>query len=180
MSTPRTTTRTLTTLLLGAALAATAHAQLACTKIGFAPGTPDPNRCVAVVDLDRTPAAPSTLAQANRHADAGDARTLQTATTHADAGDAHTLEAAAQHTAQRIADADQRLSAGIAQAAALVYIEPWANRQTTVNVGAASYGGQTALGVTLAHQFGRTTFSAGAATSGSSRTLVRASLGWRF
>lgn len=133
---------------------------------------PMPIEVIVVDDIDLSPA--------RRHADRGDARTLQQARAHADAGDARTLNAATQHGSAQVAGLQRQAFAGIAQAAAVVPLDPRSNGETTVNLGAASYGGQNALGLSLAHQSGRVTFTGGVGTSGSKRTLVRASLGWRF
>lgn len=170
-------TRTITTLLL-AALAATAtiaHAE----EIERTPGIPMPKPTPGPT-LPAEPEAITSLQPAITHADRGDARTLQQAHDYATQGDARTLHAAQQHTATRVAGLQRETAAGIAQAAALVPLDPWADGETTVNVGAATYGGQTALGLSLAHQSGRVVFSGGVGTSGSKRTLVRLSLGWRF
>lgn len=126
---------------------------------------------VITIPADRIDFSP-----AYRYADRGDERTLQQATAHADAGDARTLDTATQ----RIAALDERISAGIAQASALQPLDPVTSGQTTINLGAATYNSQHALGIVMAHQSGRTTFTAGAATSGSGRSLVRLSMGWRF
>lgn len=184
------------TLLLAASLAAittTAHAEgyLECTRA--APEFNVNQVCVwrdgpppAVQPEPATPAAPTapdnTLHRANAYAARGDARTLQQAQAHADAGDARTLSAAMQHSTALVAGLRREAFAGIAAAAALVPMDPNTDGQTTLNVGAATYGGQTALGVALSHQAGRTVLNAGVGfgSNGSKRTLVRVGLGWRF
>lgn len=172
----RTSLATLALLAAGAANSATY-----CSKIGFDPGTPDPNRCVVIGDgATAAPPAPDTLEQANRYADRGDERTLQEARAHADAGDARTLDAATQHTTTQVTTLQKEAFAGIAQAAALVPLAPAADGETTLAIGAASYGGQAALGLTLAHQLGRLTLNAGVGKAGGQRTLVRVGMGWRF
>lgn len=177
---------TIRTLLLSAGLVATSatHAEIGCTKIGFEPGTPDPNYCFTIAepapDAPTQPTAASAPKQAKAYADAGDARTLQQAQAHADAGDARTLEAARQHTTVQVAALQKEAFAGIAQAAALAPLAPAADGETTLNLGGATYGGQSALGVALAHQLGRMTLNAGVGKAGGQRTLVRVGLGWRF
>lgn len=166
-------TRTITTLLLAAmATAATIASAEELRPPSIPMPKPMPIEVIAVDDIDLTPA--------NRYADHGDARTLQQAQAYADQGDARTLHAAQQHTTAQVAGLQREAAAGIAQAAALVPLDPRADGETTVNLGAATYGGQTALGLSLAHQSGRVVFTGGVGTSGGKRHLVRASLGWRF
>lgn len=169
------------TLLLAAVLAA-AGSVAAAEDFAGPPDIPTPRpmpkpmpiEVIVVDDIDLSPA--------NRHADRGDARTLQQAQAYADAGDARTLNAANQHSAAQVAGLQREAFAGIAAAAALVPMEPNGDGQTTLNVGAATYGGQTALGLALSHQVGRTVVNAGVGfgSNGSKRTLVRVGLGWRF
>lgn len=172
-----------------ATLATAASAQSAgqwCTKIGFELGQPNPNVCFDIGVKGPVPSAPaqaaaaSALQQANAHANAGDARTLQQAQAHADQGDARTLDAAEQHTSALLAGLQKEAFAGIAQAAALVPLAPAADGETTLNIGAASYGGQGAVGLAIARQIGRTTVNAGIGSAGGKRHLVRVGLGWRF
>ncbi len=148
------------------------------------------------VNLDQMQAGDAaTLGSANAYADAGDARTLRAAQGYADAGDARTLQSANQYTDQRAAETlaaanqhtDAQVSAlrkeafaGIAQAAALVPMAPSGEGETTLNVGVAAYGGQTAIGVAVARQIGRVTLNGGIAASGGKRNLVRMGAGWRF
>lgn len=80
---------------------------------------------------------------------------------------------------------DRNLSMGIAQAAALTAITPVAPGETTVNFGVGHYAGQSAGGLTIAHQLNdRWTAHGGAAFkisgSGKGSTLVRAGIGYRF
>lgn len=181
------------TLLLAACLAAitsTAHAEgyLECTRA--APEFNVNQVCVwrdgpppAVQPEPATPAAPdNTLHRANAYAARGDARTLQQAQAYADAGDARTLNAATQHSTALVTGLQREAFAGIAQAAAVVPMEPRFDGETTLNVGAATFGGQSALGLALSHQVGRTVLNAGVGigSNGSKRTLVRVGLGWRF
>lgn len=184
------------TLLLAASLAAAttvarAEGYLECTR--SAPEFQLPQICVwrdgpppAVQPPPATPAVPAapadTLKRAKRYADRGDAHTLQQAQAYADAGDARTLDAANQHSTALVVGLQREAFAGIAQAAALVPMEPNGDGETTLNVGAATYGGQTALGLALSHQVGRTVVNAGVGfgNNGSKRTLVRVGLGWRF
>jgi trimeric autotransporter adhesin len=164
------------TIILSAVLAAIGSASFA-EEVVREPGIPMPKPTPGVPS---DPAPITSLKPAIAHADRGDARSLQQAQAYADQGDARTLNAAQQHTAAQVAGLQRDTAAGIAQAAALVPLDPSADGETTVNVGAATYAGQTALGLSLSHRTGRMTFSAGAGTSGSSRTLVRVGLGWRF
>lgn len=152
--------------LLIAAGSASAQTTI-CTK------ATSPGRCFVLKPIPReTP----NLQPAFEHADEGDARTLQQAQEHADQGDAATLGAATK----QIATLRNDTAAGIAQSAALVHIEPWADGQTTVNVGVATYGGQTAVGLAVARQVRTTTLNLGIATAGSGRNVVRVGMGWRF
>ena len=137
----------------------------------------------------------ATLSAANAHADAGDARTLRSANAHANAGDARTLSAAQGYTDQRASDtlnsANQftteqvstlrkQAFAGIAQAAALTPLLPSGQGKTTVNVGAASYGGQAALGMTFAHRLENIVFSGGVGVGSGSKSLVKVGAGFEF
>lgn len=187
------TTRTIATLLLAAGLAAisaAAHAEgyLDCTRA--APEFNVGQVCVwrdgpppVVQPEPATPAAPTapdnTLHRANAYAARGDARTLQQAQAYADAGDARTLNAAMQHSTALVASLQREAFAGIAQAAAVAPMEPRFDGETTLNVGAATFGGQSALGLALSHQVGNTIVNAGVGF-GTKRTLVRVGLGWRF
>lgn len=175
--------KTIITIAAAAFAASTAIAQsIGCTKIGFKPGTPDPNYCFVITPEPAPAVKPSsnTLHIANAHADAGDARTLQQARTHADQGDVRTLDAAKQHSTAQVTALQKEAFGGIAQAAALAPMEPHTDGQTTINIGAAAYGGQAAIGLAIAHQFGRATASAGVGTTGGKHNLVRIGLGWRF
>lgn len=164
------------TIILAAVLAAIGSAASA-EEFTRPPANPMPKPTPGVPS---EPEPITSLKPAIAHADRGDARTMQQAQAYADQGDARTLHAAQKNAAAQVAGLHREAFAGIAQAAALVPLDPSADGETTVNVGAATYGGQTALGLSLAHRTGRMTFSAGAGTSGSSRTLVRVGLGWRF
>lgn len=172
--------KTIITLAAAAALATAAMAQTS--------DTPRPNPTpVPCIHCNTPPATggdstaiSNTLHIANAHADAGDARTLLQAQNHADQGDARTLEAATQHSTAQVTTLQKEAFGGIAQAAALVPMEPQADGETTLNVGAASYGGQAAIGLAISHQFGRATASAGVGTTGGKHKLVRVGLGWRF
>lgn len=124
--------------------------------------------------------APVDFAPANRYADRGDKRTLQQAQAYADAGDARMLDAANQHTAAKVAGLRIEAFAGIASAAALAPMEPNGNGKSTLNVGVASYGGQTAIGLSFARQFNGMTLNAGASKSNNGRTLTRVGFGWNF
>lgn len=169
------------TLLATALATSAAMAQgIGCTKIGFKPGTPDPNYCFQITPEPTAKPSSDTLSIANAHADAGDARTLQQAQTHADQGDARTLNAATQHNTALNTALQKEAFGGIAQAAALAPMDPQNDGETTINIGAAAYGGQAALGLAISHQFGGTTFNAGAGTAGGKHNLVRFGLGWRF
>jgi hypothetical protein len=80
---------------------------------------------------------------------------------------------------QPVAVARNEAFAGVAQSAALVVLTPDPGG-STMNIGAANYGGQSAIGMTFAHRQGSTIFSGGAAASNSGRGLVRLSMGWSF
>lgn len=166
------------TIILAAVLAAIGSASFA-EEVVREPGIPMPKPRPGP-EMPAEPAPITSLKPAIVHADRGDARTLQQAQAYAEQGDARTLHAAQQHTSAQVAGLQREAFAGIAQAAALVPLDPSADGETTINVGAATYAGQTALGLNLSYRTGRMTFSAGAGTSGSSRTLVRVGLGWRF
>lgn len=59
------------------AVSGAAHAeQLACTKIGFPLGTPDPNKCFAIAD-DATPITPAPVAAASASSNAQSNATAQ-------------------------------------------------------------------------------------------------------
>jgi trimeric autotransporter adhesin len=137
----------------------------------------------------------ATLRSANAHADAGDARTLRNANAHADAGDARTLSAAQGYTDQRASEtlgsANQFTSeqvstlrkqafAGIAQAAALAPLLPSAAGKTTVNVGAATFGGQAAVGMSFAHRLKSLVVSGGIGVGSGSKSLVKIGAGFEF
>lgn len=132
-----------------------------------------------------------TLRQAQRYADAGDARTLRQARgytdqmaaetrAYADAGDARTLDAARQHTDAEVGALRKETSAGIAQAAALVPMAPAGDGESTVNVGVASYRGQSAVGLAYARQVGSVVINGGLAFGSGKHRLVRIGAGWRF
>lgn len=133
---------------------------------------PMPIEVIVVDDIDLSPA--------RRYADRGDKRTLQQAQAHADAGDARTLDAANKHAAAQVAGLRIEAFAGIASAAALVPMEPNGPGKSTLNVGVASYGGQTAIGLSFARQFNGMTLNAGASKSNNGRTLTRVGFGWNF
>lgn len=180
------------TLLLAACLAAFSTTTLAeeVRDPGEAVPKPTPSPVVREPGTPMPKPRPGTppsstridLSPAHRYADRGDARTLQQAQAYADAGDARTLDAAHQHSAALVVGLQREDFAGIAQAAALVPMEPNGDGETTLNVGAATYGGQTALGLAFSHQIGSTVVNAGVGfgSNGSKRTLVRVGLGWRF
>ena len=176
-------TRTTLAALAIATLTTAASAQSAgqwCTKIAFQPGQPDPNVCYSPGAKGPVPSAPTQAAAATAHANEGDKRALQQAQDYTDQGDARTLQTAAQHTGAQLAGLQREAFGGVAQAAALVPLAPAADGETTLNVGAASYGEQSAVGVAIAHQIGRTTFNAGFGSSGGNRHLVRVGFGLRF
>ena len=85
-----------------------------------------------------------------------------------------------QHTSQEVGALRKEAFAGIAQAAALIPLVPGGDGETTVNVGVASYGGQTAVGLAFAHQKGRVMFNGGVGLGSGKRHLVRMGAGWRF
>ena len=70
--------------------------------------------------------------------------------------------------------------AGIAQAAAMVNMSPDVDGETTLNVGVASYGGQTAIGLSVARQVGRTILHGAVGAGAGNRNLLRVGAGWRF
>lgn len=168
------------TIILAAVLSAIGSAASAEQWLDCPMSIPErPSALPCVLRGDPAPSA-GPAGASTAYVNLGDARTMQQAQAYADQGDARTLSAAQQNTAAQVAGLQREAFAGIAQAAALVPLDSSADGETTVNVGAATYGGQSALGLSLAHRTGRMTFSAGAGTSGSSRTLVRVGLGWRF
>jgi len=70
---------------------------------------------------------------------------------------------------------------GIAQAAAIIPLAPSGAGDTTVNVGFASYGGEQAGGIALAHQVGaRINLNAGMGLSGNGMNLLRVGAGFHF
>lgn len=69
--------------------------------------------------------------------------------------------------------------AGIAQSAALVPLMP-SQGKTTLNLGAANFGGQSALGLTVAHRVNGFVLSGGASVGTSGPGLVRVSAGFEF
>ena len=92
------------------------------------------------------------------------------------------LAAANTYTDQQIKQLKSQANSGIAQAAAIVPLAPSGAGDTTVNVGFASYGGEQAGGIALAHQVGeRFNLNAGLGFSGNSSTnLVRVGAGFHF
>ena len=92
------------------------------------------------------------------------------------------LAAANSYTDQQIKQLKSQANSGIAQAAAIVPLAPSGAGDTTVNVGFASYGGEQAGGIALAHQVGeRFNLNAGLGFSGNSSTnLVRVGAGFHF
>ena len=169
------------TLIVSAVLAACSAAAMAEDFAG-PPDIPtprpipsDPKPIIEIIVVENADLSP-----ANRYADRGDKRTLQQAQAYADAGDARTLDAANKHTAAQVAGLRIEAFAGIASAAALVPMEPNGPGKSTLNVGVASYGGQTAIGLSFARQFNGMTLNAGASKSNNGRTLTRVGFGWNF
>ncbi|MDO9280794.1 MAG: YadA-like family protein [Methylotenera sp.] len=94
---------------------------------------------------------------------------------------AGTLAAANTYTDQQIKQLRSQAYSGIAQAAAIIPLAPNGAGGTTINVGFASYGGEQAGGVALAHQWGeRVNLNAGLGFSGSGTNLVRVGAGFHF
>lgn len=161
--------------------------EIACTKIGFEPGTPDPNYCVVVgppvsqtkPGQKQPPKTDNTLRRAKNYADNGDERTLHQSSENAAKGDSETLESANKYAAEQVSGLRKEAFTGVAQAAALAPMEPNGDGKSTVNIGVATYEGQSAIGISYARQIGQMTFNAGVSTSGR-RSLARVGLGWSF
>lgn len=90
------------------------------------------------------------------------------------------LQQANDYTNAQIAALRREAFCGIAQAAALVPLAPSGSGETTVNVGLASYSGESAGAVAVAHQAGMVDLNAGVGFANGSKSLVRVGLGWRF
>jgi hypothetical protein len=76
-------------------------------------------------------------------------------------------------------DSKQAFS-GIAQSSALVLLMPSAVGKSTLNLGAANFGGQSAIGLTFAHRTNSLVLSAGAAFGSGGKNLVRLGAGMEF
>ena len=77
----------------------------------------------------------------------------------------------------------QQTHQGIAQAASLVMLTPSTAGKSTLNLSAASYSGESAIGLTFAHRLTEQTFfslGASTGTQSTNRTLVRVSAGVQF
>lgn len=68
---------------------------------------------------------------------------------------------------------------GIAQAASLQMLMP-SDGKSTLNLSGATFGGQSAIGLTFAHRTQSLVFSAGAAFGSSGKSLVRVGAGMEF
>lgn len=156
---------------IGVLLVATAHAQpMACTKIGFQPGTPDPNRCYPVVNGDAAPAAPAPRPIAEKPPQAQPQPATQPPAAVAPTDYAAPIAALRKHAA-----------AGIAQAAAIVPMLPARVGNTTLHIGGANYGGQSALGLSIAHRPTQSLVITGGFSAGTSGPrLVRIGAGIEF
>ena len=89
--------------------------------------------------------------------------------------------AAEQQPAAQLATLRQQAFEGIAQAAALTPLLPSSAGKTTLNIGAATYQGETAIGLSLAHRPTQSlVFSAGISAGQSRRNLVQISAGFQF
>jgi autotransporter adhesin len=96
-------------------------------------------------------------------------------------GSSDTLLQANAYTDQQIGALRKEAFRGIAQAAALIPLAPAGAGETTVNVGVATYGGETGGGIAVAHQLGsRLNLNGGVGFSSGGKSLVRAGMGWRF
>ena len=143
------------------AVSLTANSQeLACTKIGFEPGTPNPNRCFVVVSDSAKPAKKPKPVKPGA---APMPKPIEV------------VEVVPDTSAQFRKEA----FSGIAQAAALVPLMP-SQGKTTLNLGAANFGGQSALGLTIAHRVNGFVLSGGASVGTSGPGLVRVSAGFEF
>jgi autotransporter adhesin len=92
-----------------------------------------------------------------------------------------TLASANAYTDQQIGQLRSQAYRGIAQAAAIVPLVPSGDGDTTVNIGFASYGGEQAGGLAVAHQIGeRLNINAGVGFSGKGFNLVRVGVGMHF
>ena len=91
------------------------------------------------------------------------------------------LAAAKAYTDQEVGALRREAFRGIAQAAALIPLAPSATGETTLNVGLATYGGESAGGVAVAHQVGENwNLNGGIGFSGGGKSLARIGLGLRF
>ena len=79
------------------------------------------------------------------------------------------------YTDQQVGALRREAFRGIAQAAALVPLAPGGVGETTVNVGVANYGGETAGGIAVAHQLGASlNLNAGVGFAGGGKLRSRA------
>lgn len=100
---------------------------------------------------------------------------------YVDSAETMMLASARAYTDSQISSLSKEAFRGIAQAAAIIPMAPAGAGQTTVNAGVAGYGGESAGGIAVAHQFNDAiNLNAGVGFSGGSKSLVRAGVGWRF
>jgi autotransporter adhesin len=177
MRTKEKTTMIMKTVLLPVAvmvLAATAinaHAAVVCTEVTRPNGTP----ALACKNVPIDEPAPGTSAGNNPVAIPGNNAPALPAV-------AITPAMATAASAAQVATLRNQVFEGIAQAAALAPLFPTAVGKTTANLGAASYGGQTAFALSIAHRPAHNlVFSAGlSAGPNSHRSLVQISAGFQF
>jgi autotransporter adhesin len=88
--------------------------------------------------------------------------------------------AANAYTDQQVGQLRKQAFQGIAAAAAVVAMTPGGVGETTLNVGAATYGGESALGMAMAHQVSQRVNINGGVGITSGKTLGRVGVGFRF
>lgn len=154
------------------AMAMTAHAAPQCTEVT----RPDGSVVQACKNVPDNP-APAT-SQPEQKPAASKPATPQPAPAAPAAAAAPTPEPA---TASQLNALRQQAFEGIAQAAALAPLLPSGVGKTTFNIGAATYAGQTAFGLALAHRPAQNlVFSAGVSAGSSRNHLVQLSAGFQF
>lgn len=169
--------KTLATTTLAIALQAmamTAHAAQQCTEFTRFEGGPVILACKNVPDNPAPSTSQPTKPEPAQTKPAKPAEPVAPAAT----ATAPTPEPA---TAAQFNTLSQQAFEGIAQAAALAPLFPSSVGKTTVNIGAATYQGQTAIGLALAHRPTQSlVFSAGVSAGSSRNNLVQISAGFQF
>lgn len=161
--------RTLIALaVIAAAYASAANAAQWCTKVGFQPGTPNPNVCYDTAL--KQPVPPMTKPASIPFKSLSEATSRPAAPTSASAQ----ANPAATPAAPSV---QPQVDTGVAQAAALILPH---GPGLSLGVGAARYGSSSAVGLSGAYTSGSLTLSAGVARGSTGRTLTRVGAVWSF